>query len=276
MNENKNENGIMAADLAETHAEKQANKHAAPLDLIQECGGEDPKRVLLYGPAGIGKTTFGAAAPAPIFIRTEAAFGKVKASSFPVAQTLADVYNYLRALCMGEHDYLTMVIDTVSSLEPLLWKDVCDREKKKDIEAFGYGKGYTYAEAEWRKLLTAIDATLERQPQMGCILLGHSEVIRFEAPDLEPYDTYSVALHKKARATVERWADTILCAQEKAYLVTEEEGFGKKRVRAVGDGERVMYTQNRPAWTAKNRHDLPLELPLSFKAFAAALQEGGE
>ncbi len=48
-----------------------------------------PPRVLLYGPAGIGKTTFGASAPRPIFLPIEDGLGRIDVDSFPTLEKLS-------------------------------------------------------------------------------------------------------------------------------------------------------------------------------------------
>ena len=42
-----------------------------------------PPRLLLYGTEGIGKSTFGAQAPAPIFIQTEDGLSEISCDKFP-------------------------------------------------------------------------------------------------------------------------------------------------------------------------------------------------
>jgi hypothetical protein len=48
-------------------------------------------------------------------------------------------------------------------------------------------------------------------------------------------------------------------------------GFNQKVTRAVGTGSRVLYTQERPGWSAKSRWALPDTLPLDYGKFAEAL-----
>jgi hypothetical protein len=45
------------------------------------------------------------------------------------------------------------------------------------------------------------------------------------------------------------------------------------RARGISTGERVLCTQRTAAYDAKNRHDLPAELPLDWQSFATALAQ---
>jgi hypothetical protein len=51
------------------------------------------------------------------------------------------------------------------------------------------------------------------------------------------------------------------------YTTVKAEERGRVRTRGQGEGERVMYTEERPTWIAKNRYGLPAEMPLSWSAF---------
>jgi hypothetical protein len=57
-----------------------------------------PRRVMLYGTHGIGKSTFGAMAETPIFIPTEDGLGDIECESFPLARSLGDVMAALETL----------------------------------------------------------------------------------------------------------------------------------------------------------------------------------
>ena len=237
-----------------------------------------PPKIVIYGVGGIGKTTFAAAAPDPVFIFTEDGQGSLDVSRFepggsPTFRRWSDIIDAVSDLYTTEHPFKTLVIDSIDFAESLLWKHTAEKHGATDIEdktVLGYGKGYVYAAEELRILLEGLDA-LRADRGMAIILIAHSEIKRFESPDAESYDRYQIALQKRSAALVHDWADCLLFAQWKAHVVKDDEKGNTKRRRAVGRGERIVYTEERPAYWAKNRYSLPHELPLSWSAFIEAM-----
>jgi hypothetical protein len=235
-----------------------------------------PPRLLLYGTEGIGKSTYAAQAPNPIFIPTEDGLGEIDCASFPLAKQLTDVEESLTALAKEPHEYQTVVIDSLDWLEQLIWDDLCRISNSASIEKVdgGYGKGYIAALGFWRYLLDQLNV-LHKQRNMAVILIAHAKIERFEDPESIAYDRYSPRLHKHASALLTEWVDAVLFATRKFRTETEDAGFGRERTIAVGigpeGGERILRTVGGPSCVAKNRYNLPFELPLSWEAFANAL-----
>jgi hypothetical protein len=229
-----------------------------------------PPRIVIHGDAGVGKTTFACAAPDPVVIQTEDGLGTIDATAFPLARSYSDVMEALAALYTEQHQFKTLVVDSLDWLEPLIWQKVCQEHQIESIERLGYGKGYVEALMHWRAFFDGITA-LRDDKGMIMIMTAHSEVKRVEDPLLPSYDTHDLKLHKRAAALAEEFADVILFATVQTSAVTEDMGFNNKRVRAVTTGARVVHTVGQPAFLAKNRYSLPPLLPLAWQDFAAAL-----
>ena len=139
-----------------------------------------PPRLMVYGQEGVGKSTFGANAPTPIFIQTEDGLGEIDCAKFPLAKSLAEVTSALQALRVEDHAYQTVVIDSLDWLERLIFDEVCREFGVRSIEKAdgGFGKGYTHALTHWRKVLSLLDE-LRLKRNMAVILLAHSKVERF-------------------------------------------------------------------------------------------------
>ena len=71
--------------------------------------------------------------------------------------------------------------------------------------------------------------------------------------------------------TTSEWADAVLFANYRTLVKKDEVGFNKQVNRGITTGERLLYTQETPAYLAKNRYNLPASLPLDWNAFANAL-----
>jgi hypothetical protein len=212
-------------------------------------------RIVIYGVPGIGKTTLAACASNPVFIQTEDGLGTITAPAFPKATSYRQVLEAMAVLINEQHDFDTVILDSLDALEPLLWQHVCEENGKKNIEEFGYGKGFTFAAMEWRRLTNGFDKL--RAKGITVVLIGHSQVVRFESPEVDAYDRYQLRLQKLAEATIVDWADAVLFANYRVTAVVSGD-----RKRGVGDGSRVLMTTERPAFRAKNRYRLPDQIPI--------------
>lgn len=238
------------------------------LQQVQRGPVAAPRRTLLYGVHGVGKSTFGSMAEDSIFIQTEDGLSNIDCQRLPMATKYADVLAALGELYTEGHDYRTVIIDSVDWLERLIWADVCQKRGVESIEDIGYGKGYVFALTNWREVLTGLDA-LRNERGMAVVLLAHAQIERFANPETDTYDRYSPRLQKLASALVQEWCDEVLFATYRIHTKTTNEGFDRKRVQGIGTGERIIRTTERPAHVAKNRLGLPEELPLDYRIYAA-------
>ncbi len=242
------------------------------LNSIAKTGTPAPPRVIVYGVHGIGKSTFASEAKNPIFIRTEDGLAGIKSSAFPVAKSFDDVLDALRILYKDPHDFDTVVLDSLDWLEPLVWKHAAKVHGKENIEDFGYGKGYVIALDYWRQIIDGFNA-LRDDRNMTVVITAHCEVKRFDAPDSEPYDRYQPKMHKASSAMFQEWADVLGFANYKVHTKESDTGFGQKRTRAVGSGERLLHTTERPTHLAKSRYNIPETMPLTWSTLANSIAE---
>jgi hypothetical protein len=243
---------------------------AISLASLRQATSLTPPRMLIHGVAGVGKSTFAANADDPVVVATEDGLGMLKVASFPVAKSFDEVMEALAALYSDPHEFRTVVVDSVDWLEPLIWKKACDDNRWGSIEEPGYGKGYLAALDLWRQYLDGLNA-LRDERGMTVIQIAHTDIKRFDSPEHEPYDRYVIKLHARAAALLQEHSDIVLFANYRISTVKADVGFNKKVNRALGSGERVLYTAERPAFLAKNRYGLPDVLPLDWAAFAAAM-----
>lgn len=239
---------------------------AISLASLQSGGDIKPPRILLYGVEGVGKTTFGAAAPSPVFIQTEDGLSEIDCPAFPKASTYGEVMEALTSLATEEHKFKTLVIDSVDWLEPLVQKHACEQNNWQSIEDPGYGKGYVATLDYWRDYINALNY-LRDERGMAIIQLAHNDIKVFQNPETEPYDRYIVKLHKSASSLIREHCDCVFFANYRIGTTQSGEGFNKT-TRAIGSGERVLYTQERPAFMAKSRYTMPDTLPLDWSAVA--------
>lgn len=226
-------------------------------------------RVLVYGVEGLGKSTFAAGAPSPVFIQTEDGLGALQVDHFPIATRVSDVLDAIGSLFSDDHEFKTVVIDSLDWLETLIWRDI---EATHDAKDLAYGKGAMIAADKWREILDGLTA-LRNERGMAVVLIAHTEIKRFDSPETEPYDRYQPKLQARSSALVREWCDAVLFANYKTIVKKDDVGFNKTVARGISTGERMLFTSERPAYMAKNRYSLPESIPLSWEAFEKAITQ---
>ena len=239
---------------------------AFDLSAIQRGPRSQPPRLLVYGPDGVGKTTFACTAPAPIVIQTEDGLGMLETPAFPLATETAHVFEALETLYNQEHEFTTVVLDSADWLDNLIAKEV---RASHTIQELAYGKDTLLIAEQWRLVLDWFNAL--RGKGMTVILIGHAEIKRFDSPDSDSYERYQPKLTARASALVQEWADAVLFAGFKTFVKSEKVTEQKSVKKAVSGGERLLHTGEKPAHLAKNRYSLPETLPLSWESFSKAL-----
>ena len=229
------------------------------------------KRVVVYGPEGIGKSTFASHFPEPLFIDTEGSTKELDVARTPAPSSWTMLKEQVRYVIGHPEICRTLVIDTIDWAEQLCVEDICTSHQKKGIEDFGYGNGYVYVREEFGRFLNLLNDVVEKG--IHVVLTAHAQMRKFEQPDeLGAYDRWEMKLGKKTSSQttplVKEWADMLLFANYKTYSVAVDDK-GKKH-KAQG-GKRVMYTQHHPCWDAKNRYGLPDEVDFDYSVIAGII-----
>lgn len=218
-----------------------------------------PARLLIFGPEGLGKTTLGSEFPDPVFLQVEdgaPADLDLSGRTFGHLRSHDAMIEALGALYAEDHNFQTVVVDTIDAYEPHVWQATCEANEWDSIEQPGYGKGYLAADFFWRDFLEGLNA-LRREREMTIVLLAHSEIERFDDPRTTSYSRFDYRLHKRAHAMIGDEMDAILFVNQDAAIKEDDAGFNKKRARAVENTQRWIYCERRPSMTAKNRFGMP-------------------
>ena len=215
-------------------------------------------RILLYGMEGIGKSTFAANFPDPVYVQTEDGLGNIDCAKFPLAQSAEDAFKQLDAL-RSPNEFQTVVVDSLDWLERLIWDQVAKDAKVDSIEKIGYGKGYVIALTYWRKILDVLSA-LHAQNKI-VLLLAHAVAEDYTDPEVANLKRFTPRLHKTARSLIAEYVDVIL-------LATRQYGAAK----GDANNPRIVRTEASPFQVAKSRYDVPAELPLDANAVLDAIR----
>lgn len=227
---------------------------------------QKPLKCVVYGPEGIGKSTFASLAPLPLFCDVEDSTVHMDVRRLPRAtsyQMILEEVTYVKAnptLCD------TFIVDTADWVERICRENVCAKNGKSGIEDFGYGKGYSYVFEDFGRILNALDELI--LCGINVIVNAHAVMRKFEQPDeMGAYDRWELKLNNSPKCSIanmlKEWADMVLFANYETIVVKSSE----KKYKAQG-GQRVMYTTHHPCWDAKNRFGLPDKLPFDFRQVA--------
>jgi len=229
-----------------------------------------PRRVLLYGPHGVGKSTWAANAPNHIILNFEDGLNDIDCTSTDRIKS----YNELRTILMEiptmQETVNWLVFDTLDWLETLV-HDVAKGDHNS-IADVPYGNGYKKAVAIWQTLISDLDHIIVSK-NCGIIALAHADVKRHDPPGGDSYDRYQPALHPLASLLWQEWCDEVFHLNYRVYTKEEDVGFDKKRTIAFGESERYIRTQECPGILAKSRLSLPSEIACDWEVYEQAIRD---
>lgn len=231
---------------------------------------------MLHALEGWGKTSFAAHMPKPIFLQSRGETGLEtlidsgqlsETPHFPECQSWPEVLGAIQLLIDQEHEFRTLVVDTVNGAERLCHEHVCARDFNGDWTDggfMGYHRGFEVSLADWRQLLSALDE-LRATKRMNVVLLCHTRVKPFRNPEGADFDRYSPDMNEKTWSLTHKWADVVLFGNFSTTVVGKrgkEETDPSKRGKGTGGQARVLYTVRTAAYDAKNRIGLPHEIEM--------------
>jgi hypothetical protein len=237
-------------------------------DLITTGKTELPPRICVFGDPKIGKSTWAAQAPKPLFIPVDDGVDEIGVDRLPQPENFDTLMYYVSQT--SETLYRTVVIDTLDKVELLIWAEVVRSAGKSSIEDLPFKEGYTRAVDYWQQLLSQLEQC--RAIGQIVILLGHVAVGKVNDPAKGSYERCGLSLHKHASKLIYGWVDVIAYAHHE--IVVSAERNKKSKVAAVGGGSgaRVLRCGGSPQVLAGNRLGLPDVLPLDWAEFAAHSQ----
>ena len=226
-----------------------------------------PIKAVVFGPEGVGKTTFASKWPKAVFIDVEDGSGHYDVARLPIPQTWNELLDEI-IWCSVSNEVGTVVVDTADKAEALCKAYILERDNKESIESYGYGKGYTILAEEFKKLTACLDVCVENGKNV--LVLAHAQIRKFEQPDeMGSYDRWELKLEKKCAVIPKEWCDVMLFANYRTDMEKDENG----KYHASGGRRRIMYANHTSAYDAKNRLDLPDEMPFDFSEIADKIPE---
>ncbi len=241
-----------------------------------------PPRMVLYGPEGIGKSTFGAESEDAIFVCTEDGATNIPVDKYTFsddrlkAESWDEFLEALKAIATEEHEYQTVVVDTWNyavKMAALKVRDLSFDKKWKKFLAYGGNEGFGNTVEEMKPALNYLDMCRVRG--MTVILLAHDGTQNVKNPIQGEYHRFAGDIHKFAWNAIAQWADVVGHADYRYTVVETRDAAGnlKKGRAKQDDTSRIVTFVGTAAEAAKNRvgYELPDQLPLSYQLFKANL-----
>jgi len=220
-----------------------------------------PPKGIIYGPPGIGKTTFGASATNPIILDCENGAGNVACQRTPYLSDWDAIRGWLLAMETEQHPYKTVVIDSLDWMLRRVQESVCgvtagklDGTLNKAHGGYGNGKG-VMANYVYQQVLPNLDRIVQRG--IAVVLLAHAR--RMDVTDVD-----GVTVTKS----------TFEAPEEYVQVFTEWADFVCLARMDHASGERQLVTVDGDLALAKNRYALPPVLPFSWASFRDAVRAG--
>lgn len=257
------------------------------LQKVKKAAPQAPVLTIVGFP-GVGKSTLGATFPKPIFIQAENAtsvfedlpehdqpafFAELPGPSAKKAvKPSAVIIEQLRELITEDHEYKTVVIDAVTTLDMLFQAEVIEFDSNGADNigeaAGGFGKGYLAVANLHAKVRNACEHL--RRRGITVVFLAHSGIAKVKnRPDVEAYATWSLDMHEASRRVYVNTSDAVLYLKSREFVMgtdKDRKGNVKSYGKMTSTGERVIIAASEGTVgyvDAKNRYHIPQELDVS-------------
>ena len=245
------------------------------LSEIRKKAKKKPPRFVIFGSGGVGKTTFAASMSSPIIQLTEDGLVNIEVDHFDLPKENKTGYDKIISnikSLLAEDDlggYKTYVLDSLDQFEiQYIWPKVCKDNNYKSMESVAYGRSYSEAVNVWREFLSYTNQLRERG--MSIVFIAHNEIKRVEDPAMDsPFDRHEIKLNRHASALILEQSDNVFFATRKIGTAKVQGSKGISTKQTVGD--RILITEEAPGCLAKNRYDLPKELPMDWNTVREAM-----
>jgi len=237
---------------------------AVDFSKLRSSKSTKPPITVLYGVDGIGKSSLASEWPSPFYLPT---VGENPPSDIEMARpdedvsSLDDFFEVVGFLLNEEHDFQTLIVDSLDGMEPLVNAVTCARIGADSINSnekgspAAFGQGQVQAEVEWGQFMDACRDLVSAG--IAVVLIAHPEIKRFDSPVTDPYDRYGIRMNKRAAALIREQSDIVGFMNYRVSLKTKEVGIKKTVTHAEGGKERQIHLTEGPGFVAKNRYSMP-------------------
>jgi len=216
-----------------------------PKETTKPKIGFNEYTTLIYGAPKAGKSTLASQFDSPLFIATEAGLNALETYNMPV-----DGWETFIMACAevakGDHQYKTIVIDTVDNLFKHCSNYICKKQNIQHESELDWGKGWKLVKDEFFRAITKLSLL-----KYGLVLISHAETTEI----------------KTRTGTITKWVPTMSKQAKEVILPMCDFIFFATTEPTTEGLKRMLKTKPSENWEAGDRTGkFPAEIEMSYKA----------
>jgi len=229
------------------------------MDFKPEKGiKEEPDFLVVYGQAGLGKTTFASQAPKPLFIDPRSG-----SKQLDVERLQPKTWNeYVEMIKWSiPKDYKSIVLDEMNFIDQMAQTYIWEKYYQDKGTSFATlklnGSNYNVLNEMYKtEFLPLLDSIIASGKNL--IIVAHPEVKDMADPlTAENYIRYQLGLSNGLNQMLKRACHNLFFINKDVFIVGE-----KDNKRVIADDKIYIFTQFHQAYDAKQRFDLPSKIEL--------------
>lgn len=249
-----------------------------------------PPIITIVGDPGTGKTSLAATFPKPIilpFESVDAAFQSYTDEEAPAVLPLVDnpnkqrgysAYNQARQVLIElykeEHDYKTLIIDSVTAMNLKFEKEIAQNDNVDTVAnaAGGFHKGYQVLK-DYHLNIMEMCQKLAQHRNMTIIFLAHTgvEKMKNDPTETSNYTVKSLNMHEDSAHVYISYSDAVLYIEQPKIIMGAQhnrKGEQTSTGRAIAQDKRqiIASAEGMAGYGyAKNRFGMPSTIDVEYK-----------